>query len=296
MNPLHLTAADRRLIPEGRMTGPMPWVIAIMMFLTVLAAAAGLGLNAAAAGLGDDLGGRVTVQIVQGDPVSRAAQARAAVASLTRLPGVRSVERVGEAEMADLLEPWLGPEGMGQDLPLPALIDVTMRDAGTDHAPAVAAALRGVAPDARVDDHARALAPLSGLIGALKWLAIALVLLMATATAAAVVLASRAALSTHRPTIDVMHLLGATDVQIARLFQRRIGRDALHGGLVGLVAGIVVLLVLGRQLGALGSELIGNASLPAAAWGLLAVLPLPATLLAMLTARFAVLSTLRRIL
>ena len=34
-------AADRRLLPEGRLAGPMPWVIAIMMFLTVLAAAAG---------------------------------------------------------------------------------------------------------------------------------------------------------------------------------------------------------------------------------------------------------------
>ena len=25
------------LLPKGRLTGPMPWVIAIMMFLTVLA-------------------------------------------------------------------------------------------------------------------------------------------------------------------------------------------------------------------------------------------------------------------
>ena len=40
-------AADRRLLPEGRLAGPMPWVIAIMMFLTVLAAAAGLRLASA---------------------------------------------------------------------------------------------------------------------------------------------------------------------------------------------------------------------------------------------------------
>jgi predicted MFS family arabinose efflux permease len=39
-------AAERGLLPEGRMAGPMPWVIAIMMFLTVLAAAAGLGVLA----------------------------------------------------------------------------------------------------------------------------------------------------------------------------------------------------------------------------------------------------------
>ena len=39
-------AAARGLLPEGRVAGPMPWVIAIMMFLTLLAAAAGLGLAA----------------------------------------------------------------------------------------------------------------------------------------------------------------------------------------------------------------------------------------------------------
>ncbi|MET0270781.1 MAG: cell division protein [Sphingomonas sp.] len=283
-------------MPEGRMTGPMPWVIAVMMFLTVLAAAAGLGLNAAAVALGDDLAGRVTVQIVQADPVSRAAQARGALAALRSMAGVRSAAQVGDAEMAGLLEPWLGPEGLGDDLPLPALIDVVMRDAVADHAPAVATALRRVAPDARVDDHARSLAPLAGLIGALQWLATGLVLLMAAATASIVVIAARAALSTHRPTIDVMHLLGATDVQITRLFQRRIALDALYGGLGGLGAGIIVLLLLGRRLGALGSELVGSAALPAGPWLLLLLLPLPATLVAMLTARIAVLATLRRIL
>jgi cell division transport system permease protein len=288
-----LPAADRRLLREGWLTGPMPWVIAIMIFLTVLAAAGGLGLRAAAASLGDDLGGRVTVQIVQANADSREAQTKAALRALSRLPGLRSAEPVGQAAMAALLEPWLGPEGLGGDLPLPALIDVTLDDDGKDHAPAVAAALRAVAPDARVDDHARSLAPLTGLIGALKWLALALVFLMAAATAAAVVLAARSALNTHRATIDVMHLLGATDVQIARLFQRRIALDALFGGLIGFVCGLFVLLLIGRRMGELGSELLGTAALPATSWLVLALLPLGGALLALLTARLTVLSALR---
>lgn len=293
---IRLPAADRRLLPEGWLTGPMPWVIAIMMFLTVLAAAGGLGLRAAAASLGDDLGGRVTVQIVQANPDSREAQAHAALATLGRLPGLRSAERVSDAAIGALLEPWLGTEGLGGELPLPALIDVTMADDGADHAPAITAALRAVAPDARVDDHARSLAPLTGLIGALKWLALALVLLMAAATASAVVLAARAALNTHRATIDVMHLLGATDVQIARLFQRRIALDALFGGVIGLVCGAAVLWLIGQRMGELGSELLGTAALPTGSWVLLALLPVAAMLLAMLTARLTVLSALRDIL
>ena len=72
-------------------------------------------------------------------------------------------------------------------------------------------------------------------------------LLIALATAAAVVLAARGALDTHRATIEVMHGIGATDLQVARLFQRKIALDALFGGLAGGVAAALVLLLLARR-------------------------------------------------
>ena len=53
------------------------------------------------------------------------------------------------------------------------------------------------------------------------------------AAAAAVVLAARGALDTHRFTIEVMHGIGATDLQITHLFQRKIAVDALAGSLIG---------------------------------------------------------------
>jgi len=70
-NARRFASADRRLLPEGRLAGPMPWVIAIMMFLTILAAAAGLGLGGAARSLGADIGNRATVQIVEANPDRR---------------------------------------------------------------------------------------------------------------------------------------------------------------------------------------------------------------------------------
>src|SRR3712207_6559436 len=115
---------------------------------------------------------------------------------------------------------------------------------------------------------------------------------MVGATAGTVVLAARAALDTHRSTIEVLHLMGATDVQVARLFQRRIALDALFGGMVGLAAAALVLVVIGNRVGALGSELLGSAGLPLVNWLLLAVLPLGGVLLAMLVARRTILSAL----
>ena len=289
-------AAERGLLPEGRLSGPMPWVIAIMMFLTVLAAAAGMGLAGAASRLDEQIGGRVTIQIVEANPARRAAQARAAAAAIADQPGVIAVRPVPEAEIQALLEPWLGSNSLEADLPVPALIDVDLTPEGHRALDGLRRTVAAAAPGARVDDNGQWLAPLASLIGALKWLAAGLVLLMVGATAATVVLAARAALDLHRATIEVLHLMGATDVQVARLFQRRIALDALFGGLIGFILASLVLIGIGERVSALGSELLGSASVPAPAWGILVGLPLFGVLLAMLVARLTILRALGRML
>jgi cell division transport system permease protein len=288
--------AERGLLPEGRLSGPMPWVIAIMMFLTVLAAAAGLGLASAAARLDDQIGGRVTIQIVEANPARKAAQSAAAVAAIQNLPGVIAVRPVPEEEINRLLVPWLGTSGIAEDIPIPALIDVDLTPEGHAGLGRLTRIVTAAAPAARVDDNGQWLAPLASLIGALKWLAAGLVLLMVGATAATVVLAARAALDMHRATIEVLHFMGATDVQVARLFQRRIALDALFGGLVGFILAALVLIGIGERVSALGSELLGSASVPPPAWGILVGLPLFGVLLAMLVARLTILRALGRML
>ena len=47
------------------------------------------------------------------------------------------------------------------------------------------------------------------------------------------VLAARGALDTHRFTIEVMHGIGATDLQVTHLFQRKILIDAFVGSVTG---------------------------------------------------------------
>jgi cell division transport system permease protein len=108
-----------------------------------------------------------------------------------------------------------------------------------------------------------------------------------------VVLATRGALDTHRGTIDVLHGIGATDLQVTRLFQRKIALDALIGGTSGaLVAAIVLLLVAGGGLGAVGDWTQGSLL----RWSdllMLAALPLLAAILATVVARSTVLAALR---
>lgn len=287
------------LLPDPRLGSPMPWVIAIVIALTVIAAASGLGLRNAASRADADLNGGVTVQIVTAAPAARNRQADAALAVLSRLPGVIEARRVEQDQLDNLLEPWLGtrPGDTIDDLPIPALIDLRLGVPATpDRVNALRNAIAGVAPTARVDAQAAWLTPVFHAIATLQWLAGGLIALLAMATVAAVVLAARNALVNHRETIAIVHMLGGTDAQIARVFQRTAAMEAAAGGILGLFAGVVAIVVLSRQFSALGSGMAAGAVLGWTDWLVIATIPIGGVALAVLTARLTVLSALRRML
>ncbi len=287
-----------QLVPHARLAGPMPWVIAIMIALTTIAAAGGLALNNLAGSARGQLSGAATVQIVEPLKVERDRQARAAEAALAALPDVASIRIVPDAELDALLEPWLGAAGEGTDaVPVPALIDVELRGPATEtRLSAMRAAIAGPAPAARVDAQSTWLAPVFAAIRSIQYLALALVVLLALTSSAAVLLAARSALGGNRETIEVVHLLGGTDAQIARIFQRSIAFDAAAGGAAGLALGMVAILLLGRQFAALGSGMVAGGGLGPVDWLLIAAIPLAGVAIAMLTARLTVLGALRKML
>lgn len=296
-NPLR-RSAEAQLIPQGRLSGPMPWVIAIMVALTVIAAAAGLAFSRAAGSASDALTGGVTVQIVDANPAERDRQAQNVLKLLRSTPGVIDASLVSQDEINRLIEPWIGQPVDGENaIPVPALVDARLREAVTGETlGSLRRTLRQVAPSARVDAQSSWLKPVFGAVDTLRWLSLALVAVLGFALAAAVLLAVRTALGANRDTIEVVHLLGGTDSQIARIFQRAIGFDAAVGGAIGLGFGLAVVLALARQFGALGAGLVDSGALGWLDWAVLAAVPVGGAVLAIFTARQTVLRALRRML
>lgn len=279
------TPAERRLLPGGRMQGPTPYVIAIMMFVMVVIAAAGLALANAAGIVSGGVENRYSVQVASG------ARQGQVIAALRSAPGVIAVRPVPEREMRRTLERWLGPAAAEADLPLPVLVDVDLRSGASPSA--VAKQVERFVPGARFMAHGDMLGPMLRALRSLTWLAVCLVLLIALATCAAVVLAARGALDTNRATIEVMHGVGASDDQVARLFQRRIALDSLAGGLAGAgAAGLVLALIAGGRA-VWVEDFAGGPLLTPGDLLMLAALPLFGTVLATLVARLAVLRALR---
>ena len=284
MNLLMMSEPEKRLIPSSGVRGPVPVLIGIMTFVMVVVAAAGLALANTATIVKSGAENRYSIQIADG-----AASAPAAIATARATPEAVRVEQVPPEDLRRTLERWLGPAAAEADLPLPVIIDVDLKP-GSDPA-AVAKRIEQTVPGARFMAHRASLAPLLDALRGLTLLAFGLVLLVALASAAAVVLAARASLDTHRSTIEVMHGIGATDDQVARLFLRQIAVDALLGGIAGAaIAGLILAAILGGA--SFATSLAGS---PALGWGdaaVLALMPIAIALLATLVARVALMRAL----
>lgn len=288
-----------RILQQARIAGPMPWVIAIMIALTVMAAAAGLALNNIAGSARDEIAGGITVQIVEGAPVERDRQAERAVSYFSNREDVASVRRVPDDELAELLAPWLGDVGMAEDdgVPIPALVDVRLSGPVTaERLSLMRSELLSQAPAARIDAQASWLGPVFDAVRSLQFLAIGLIALLALTSAAAVWLAARSALGSNSETIEVIHHLGGTDGQIAGIFQRSIAWDAALGGAAGLLLGLGAVFILGQQFAGLGSGLIAGGGLGPMDWVAIAAIPVIGIVLAVITARLTVIAALRRMI
>jgi len=290
-----------RLLPQTRFGGPIPWVIAILIALVIIAAAGGLSLRNLADNARADLSDAVTVQIIEADARARSVQADAAASALADHPLVTSVRIVPEAELSALLEPWLGSSAASEDVPIPALIDVelTRRASASEIAQlqsALDGALAELGTSARVDAQSAWLKPVYDALSAMQYLALALIALVAFATAAAVWLAARSAFSNHADTVEIIHLLGGTDAQVTRIFQRSVLRDAAFGAIVGLVLGLSAVWILGQQFAALDSGMIAGGGLGLVDWLIIGAIPLAGVLLALITGRITIGFALRSML
>ncbi len=276
----------------------LPWIIALMVYLAGLALAGTLVLQAALQHWDSSLSGTLTVQLPpagDGKPDGVAA----AVALLRATPGVIRAEPLSREAIQRLIEPWLGTAMTAEQLSLPQLIDLRIDTAAPPDLAALRARLAAAVPGAALDDHRLWLDRLAGLVLSIEATALAIVLLIGGAAVLTVVFTTRAGLAVHHAVVEVLHLIGARDGYIAGQFQRQALDLALRGGIIGLVLTLATLFGIGHAGAATALfgervRLLPSLALQPWHWLALLLLPLAASLIAMLTARITVLRALKR--
>jgi cell division transport system permease protein len=279
----------------------LPWIIAFMVFLAVLATAGMFVLQDAAGRWSAGVARTLTVQIPPptGErilPPAEDPRVLEALKILRTTPGIARADVLNDARLAGLLEPWLGPASVVAGLPLPRMIDVEIASGASVDAAALGRRLAGAVAGASVDDHRIWLDRLLRLLAAVEWVAVAILVCIGLATIGTVVYTTRTSLAVHRQVIEVLHLIGAQDAYIARQFAWRALSLGLRGGLIGLCLALPALLAVGYLAAHIDAELLPRASLSAFQWGMLGVIPLLAAAVAMMTARVTVMKTLAAML
>ena len=273
----------------------LPWLIAFMVLLAALAVGGAVAAQQFALRWADSGRAQFTVQIPPAEGAARDTdRVAAALKALRAVPGVARAEPLAEAEVSQLLAPWLGALAQSGDLPLPRLIDVEGARDGSLSAATLAAALGQAVPDAVVDDHGIWLARITALARSIEALAFAVLALIVAITIATVVFVTRTGLAVHRDAIEVLHLIGAHDGYIAGQFAARALRLGLRGGLIGLCFAVPLMVAIGLLIQRVEPSLMAGPALGGVTWIGVALLPAFAALVATLTARFTVLGALRR--
>jgi len=276
----------------------LPWLVAPMVFLCGIALAGVFILNALIGRWDRDVSGTLTVEIAAapGEASESAERTRQRVETALRLlndtPGIIRARALTQDQLVALLAPWLGNSDLLHELPLPALIDVSMRDDPPPDLAALSQKLSQAVPGTSLDDHRVWLSKLINLSRSIEWLAVGMVLVIGAVTSATVVYATRTGMAVHREVIEVLHLIGATDDYIARQFADRAFALGLKGGVIGFAINAPFLFGLDMFARRLEGGFLTGLSLPVPGWIAVLLLPLMAALLAMLTARGTVHQTL----
>jgi cell division transport system permease protein len=240
---------EATIVPKDSIAGnALAAVVAIMTFLAAVTSGGVAMVYGAASEWQSDVAREITIQIrpTPGNDID--AQVLKAENLARGTAGVVEVRTYSKAQSDRLLEPWLG--GLSLDeLPVPRMIAVRVGTRARLDVPALRQTLAAQVAGASLDDH-------RGWIDRMRRMSVAAVAggfgifgLVLMATALSVAFATRGAMASNRPIVEVLHFVGAKEAYIARQFQRHFLVLGLKGGAIGGLAAMAFLALAGPVSG-----------------------------------------------
>jgi cell division transport system permease protein len=205
-------------------------------------------------------------------------------------------------DSAKLLEPWLGETTALSALPIPRLIAVEIDRSNPPDIGVIKDALTQNFEGVTLDDHRRWQAEIKALTRSAALGGLAVLGLVAAATIAVIVSATRSAMATNREIIAVLHFVGANERFISREFERHFLGLGVRAGLMGAFAAAIAFLLLPVLTHLLGGgivttteteRLIGSGELDLAGYFLCILVVFVVACLCMVTSRLGVIRVLK---
>jgi cell division transport system permease protein len=286
------------VVPPGSVTGrSLTLVIAIMCFLACLTAGAVWMIKESSDAWTKDIASEVTVQVTPQENGDIDKAIADVVTYLGKQRGIVNVKPLSLVDSAELLEPWLGSADALKSLPVPRLIAVEVDRVLPPDLNEIGTALGRDFNGVSLDDHRRWQQQIRAVTRSFALGGLAILALVAAATTAIIVSATRSAMASNREIVEVLHFVGATDRFISREFEKHFLRLGIKAGIVGATLAMLVFMSMPAITELLGGgavsavemqRLIGTGALDALGYIILGLVVVIIAGLCMVTSRVGV--------
>jgi cell division transport system permease protein len=222
------------IVPRASIAGrALVAVVAIMTFLASITTGTVFLVSESAAEWQSEVGSEITVQVRPQPGRDLERDTAAVVEAMRAQSGIIETKPFTKDESSKLLEPWLGTGLSFDDLPIPRVIIARVQPGGSFDLAGLRKAVMQAAPSASVDDHRAWIERMRSMTGATLFAGVGILALVIAATFISVSFATRGAMASNRPIVEVLHFVGAGDRYIANHFLRHFLQLGLEGGLIG---------------------------------------------------------------
>jgi cell division transport system permease protein len=294
---------EATIVPKDSIAGnALAAVVAIMTFLAAVTSGGVAMVIGTASEWQSDIAREITIQVRPTAGNDLDAQVLKAEGLARATPGVAEVRTYSKSESDKLLEPWLG--GLSLDeLPVPRMIAVRVAAGIRLDIPALRQMLTAEVAGASLDDHRGWIDRMRRMAAAAVALGLGIFGLVLAATVLSVAFATRGAMASNRPIVEVLHFVGAKEAYIAGQFQRHFLALGLKGGAIGGLAAMAFLslagpisdLFVGTAGEAQATALFGAFSIGAVGYAMVAGEVILIAVITAVTSRQVVIHTLRTI-
>ena len=241
------TRGDVHIVPKDSIAAnALAAVVAIMTFLAAVTSGGVAMVIGSANEWQSEVAREMTIQVRPTPGRDIEAEISRAQALAQSAPGVAEVRAYSREESDRLLEPWLGSGVVLDDLPVPRMIAVRIARGAVVDTTALRQSLAQSVSGASLDDHRNGINRMRGMAKAAIAGGMGIFALVLAATILSVTFATRGAMASNRPIVEVLHFVGAKEAYIASQFRRHFLGLGLKGGALGGIAAMLCLILAGR--------------------------------------------------
>lgn len=241
-----MPVTETPIVPKDSIGGrSLVAVVAIMTFLASLTTGSVMLVRASAADWQSEIAREVTIQVRPSGTSDVEAEVQKAAALARDYQGISEVRPYTREESARLLEPWLGTGLSIDDLPVPRVIVLKLAPGPARDLAGLRKLLGERVAGASLDDHRGWIDRMRAMANTAVAAGVVILVLMLIATVLSVTFATRGAMASNRPVVEVLHFIGAKDGFIAGEFQRHFLLLGFKGGLIGGGAAIALFFAAG---------------------------------------------------